>query len=164
MPYLIYKLTLLILLTTSVCNADNTIIIKKYKRPSRSLLDRKIIYMDMGTKPTPQAKNSSSLSDLASPSTTLTPPRPQASTAATNQVKSLNKKSYQVKKLVKDKFNISKLEKKTRLSSLGKGIGQRASSSENDFGEYNEDDWGEYTEYRDVVLEESLGVSARIKH
>ena len=142
-------ISILTLATTCLTvKADNTIVIKKYKSKGNSLLDRKIIYMDMGEKPSTQA-SSKGLANLAAPSQ-----KPVKAIA-----KPVAKKSFQVKKL----------KNKTKLSSIGKdlrknfGRGAKGQASQPDIGEYSDEDWGDYAEYREVELETSLGVSAKIK-
>lgn len=104
--------------------------------------------MDMGQAPTSSSHPSSKgLSTLAAPAQT---------------------KKSQINSIQKKKFSVNKIDKKQKLSSIGKGLTKsfnRKNSSEDiaSNGTYNDDDWDEYTEYRDVIMEESLGVSAKIK-
>jgi hypothetical protein len=138
----------------SNCLADNTIIIKKYKKPSKALLNRKIIYMNMGNAPAASSTQSKGLSNLASPVQNSKP-----------IAKSIPQKTYKVKSLDKKGFAINKLTQKPQLDSIANGLDRQNTNGSNidNSGEYIDDDWGEYTEYKDVVMEESLGVSARIR-
>ena len=151
MLYLTFRLVIIFVSLSGISLAD-TLIIKKYKKPSRTILDRKIIYMDMGQKPS--AKTSSkSLANLSSPVTTKK-----------SHVKTAPQKSFQVKGLESKSFKVTKLGKKSRLASIGKDLSKsfgKAPASADTIGEYNEDDWNDYAEY--IELEESLSVNAKIK-
>jgi hypothetical protein len=139
--------------------ADNTIIIKKYKRPSKSLLDRKIIYMDMREAPSNSNANSIGLNKLSSPG--------QSSKA---EVKQIPQKIYQVKDLEKKQFGVNTLAKKSQLDSIGKNLSKsfnrKTDAGQGDLNsasEYSDKDWDEYTQYTDIVMEESLNVQAKIR-
>jgi hypothetical protein len=154
-----YKLTLVFISLFGIAQASDTLIIKKYKRPSKALLNRKIIYMDMGEAPRSQnSAKTSSLSALSAPVST------RAASAKTTNVP---EKQYNVSKIQGKKFNVNKLGKKQKLASIGKSLKKSFGRSKEDsgpgVGEYNDEDWGDYTEYKEVELEESLGVSAKIR-
>ena len=108
----------------------------------------------MGNAPAASSTQSKGLSNLASPVQNSKP-----------IAKSIPQKTYKVKSLDKKGFAINKLTQKPQLDSIANGLDRQNTNGSNidNSGEYIDDDWGEYTEYKDVVMEESLGVSARIR-
>lgn len=114
--------------------------------------------MDMGEAPRSHSSSkSSSLSSLSAP----VPKRAPVTSSKTPA------KQYNVNKIQGKKFAVNKLAKKQKLASIGKGLkksyGRSNADSGPSIGEYSDDDWGNYAEYKEVELEESLGVSAKIR-
>lgn len=104
----------------------------------------------MGEAPRSKQTSSKGIGNLAAPVQSKT----------SNSVHAIPQKTYNVNKISTRAFAVKKLTKKSPLASIAsKGSG----SENNSVGEYSDDDWGEYTQYREVELEESLGVSAKIR-
>ena len=153
MLYLTFRLLVLLMSLSGVSLAD-TLVIKKYKRPSKALLNRKIIYMDMGTRQSKQT-NSKSLTSLSSPISTKLKPSSNST-----------KPASQVKQLERKKYKVGKLAKKQKLASIGKGLSKsfgRTKSSTESIGNYDEKDWEDYAEYQDIEMQESLSVNAKLR-
>ncbi len=141
MRYLNERILILIIVNIfsfSICHSENTIIIKKYDKPSKAILNKKIIYMDMGTKsPGSQKNNSSSLKTLSELKSNTVPEKNLAT-----------KPQIKINKIVAKKFKVNKLSKNTPEST--------------DTGIYHDEDWQEYTKYTEVFMEESLDVNAKL--
>lgn len=139
--YLNNRILVLIIInifSTSLCRSENTIIIKKYDKPSKAILSKKIIYMDMGTKNSgAQKSNSSSLNTLSELKSNTVPEKNLAT-----------KPQIKINKIEAKKFKVNKLSKETPEST--------------DIGTYNDEDWQEFTQYTEVFMEESLDVNAKL--
>lgn len=139
-------------------SASNTIIIKKRKRPSNTLLDKKIIYLKQ--EQANSQRVNASLASFANPQ--ISQPTSSTSFPAKQKPKLI------IKKIEEKNFNIQKPKTKELLSSLKLDLKkklrpQNTVNNNNSIGNYQEEDWQAYTKETNIEDFRVLHVHAKIK-